>query len=140
MGACSHLSGCTAGHHSAPHQLNAGELFYNFKLEVYITIFFFTFVCPSICLSNLISILLQIQKKILSLYICLLKKCNFAKLGEFSAKIEPATPISILKFKRAWQTQFFSLTLQILVNDRFFIGNQMIFYSIFCISNRKAEI
>ena len=64
----------------------------------------------------------------------------FTKFGGCSSKIEPATPILILKFKRAWQTQFFSHTLQILVNDRFFIGHQMIFYSIFCISNRKAEI
>ena len=64
----------------------------------------------------------------------------FTKFGGCSSKIEPATPILILKFKRVWQTQFFSHTLQILVNDRFFIGNQMIFYSIFCISNRKAEI
>ena len=64
----------------------------------------------------------------------------FPKFGGCRSKIEPSTPISILKFKRAWQTQFFSHTLQILVNDRFFIGNQMIFYSIFCISNRKAEI
>ena len=64
----------------------------------------------------------------------------FPKFGGFSSKIEPAMPILILKFKRAWQTQFFSHTLQILVNDRFFIGVQMIFYSIFCVSNRKARI
>ena len=64
----------------------------------------------------------------------------FTKFGGCSSKIEPVTPILILKFKRAWQTQFFSHTLQILVNDRFFIGHQMIFYSIFCISNRKAEL
>ena len=62
------------------------------------------------------------------------------KFGGCSSKIEPATAILILKFKRVWQTQFFSHTLQILVNDRFFISHQMIFYSIFWISNKKAEI
>ena len=35
------------------------------------------------------------------------------KFGGCSSKIEPATPILILKFKRAWQTQFFSQILQI---------------------------
>ena len=64
----------------------------------------------------------------------------FTKFGGCSSKIEPTTPILILKVKRAWQTQFFSHTLQILVNDRFFIGHQIIFYSFFCVSNRKAEI
>ena len=64
----------------------------------------------------------------------------FTKFGGCSSKIEPATPISVLKLKRAWQTQFFSHTLQILVNDRFLIGHQMILSSISCISSRKAYI
>ena len=68
------------------------------------------------------------------------KDMNFHKIWKCSSKIEPITPILILKFKRAWQTQFFSHILQILVNDRFSIGYQMIFYSIFCTSNRKAKI
>ena len=80
------------------------------------------------------------QNMVLLSFVGIQKIWIFTKFGGCSSKIEPATPISILKFKRAWQTQFFSHTLQILVNDRFFIGHQMIFYSIFCISNRKAEI
>ena len=71
------------------------------------------------------------------------KSYEFLRSTKFwgrSSKIKPAMSISILKFKQVWQVQFFSHTLQILVIDRFFIGNQMIFYSIFCISNRKAEI
>ena len=80
------------------------------------------------------------QNMVLLSFVDIQKIWIFTKFGGCSSKIEPATPISILKFKRAWQTQFFSHTLQILVNDRFFIGRQMIFYSIFCISNRKAEI
>ena len=80
------------------------------------------------------------QNMCLLSFVGIQKICIFTKFGGCSSKIEPATPILILKFKRAWQTQFFSHTLQILVNDRFFIGRQMIFYSIFCVSNRKAEI
>ena len=80
------------------------------------------------------------QNVVLLSFVGIQKICIFTKFGGCSSKIEPATPILSLKFKRAWQTQFFSHNLQILVNDRFFIGNQMIFYSIFCISNRKAEI
>ena len=80
------------------------------------------------------------QNRVLLSFVDIQKIWIFTKFGGCSSKIEPAAPILILKFKRAWQTQFFSHTLQILVNDRFFIGNQMIFYSIFCISNRKAEI
>ena len=68
------------------------------------------------------------------------KICISTKFGRCSSKIEPATPNLLLKFKRACQTQFFSHTLQILVNDRFLIGHQMIFYSFFCVSIRKAEI
>ena len=62
----------------------------------------------------------------------------FTKFGVCSSKIEPSRSISILKFKRAWQTQFFSHTLQILVNDRFFIGRQIIFYSIFLYLQQKS--
>ena len=80
------------------------------------------------------------QNMVLISFVDIQKICIFTKFGGFSSKIKPATPILTLKFKRAWQTQSFSHTLQILVNDRFFIGHQMIFYSIFCISNRKAEI
>ena len=80
------------------------------------------------------------QNMVLISFVDIQKICIFTKFGGCSSKIELATPILILKFKRAWQTQFFSHTLQILVNDRFFIGVQMIFYSIFCVSNRKAEI
>ena len=43
------------------------------------------------------------------------------------SKIEPATPISILNFSRAWQSFKVSYALQILVNDRSLIGQQMIF-------------
>ena len=83
----------------------------------------------------------QCQKNMVLLsFVDIQKICIFTKFGGCSSKIEPATPILILKFKRAWQTQFFSHTLQILVNDKFFIGHQMIFHSIFCVSNGKAEI
>ena len=80
------------------------------------------------------------QNMVLLSFVDIQKIWIFTKFGGCSSKIEPATLISILKFKRVWQTQFFSHTLQILVNDRFLIGHQMIFYSMFCISNRKAEI
>ena len=80
------------------------------------------------------------QNVVLLSFVGIQKICIFTKFRGCSSKIELATPILILKFKRAWQTQFFSHTLQILVNDRFFIGHQMIFYSIFCVSNGKAEI
>ena len=80
------------------------------------------------------------QNMVLISFVGIQKISIFTKFGGCSSKIEPATPILILKFKRAWQTQYFSHTLRILVNDRFFVGNQIIFYSIFCTSNRKAKI
>ena len=63
------------------------------------------------------------QNMVLLSFVDIQKIWIFTKFGGCSSKIEPAMPILILKFKRAWQTQFFSHTLQILVNDRFFIGH-----------------
>ena len=73
-------------------------------------------------------------------FVDLQKISLFPKFGGCGSKIEPATPISISNFSRAWQSFKVSYALQILVNDRFFIGHQMIFSSIFCICNRKPEI
>ena len=64
----------------------------------------------------------------------------FPKFGGCGSKIESATQISILNFSRAWQSYLVSYALQILVNYRSFIGQHMIFSSIFCIYNRKGEI
>ena len=64
----------------------------------------------------------------------------FPKFEGCGLKIESATPISILNFPRAWQSYLVSYALQILVNHRSYIGQHMIFISIFCIYNRKAEI
>ena len=64
-------------------------------------------------------------------FVDLQKISLFPKFGGCGSKIEPATPISILNFSRAWQSFKVSYALQILVNDRFFIGHQMIFSSFF---------
>ena len=63
------------------------------------------------------------------------KISNFAKLQGRSSKNEPATPISILNFSRAWQPHFLSYTLQILVKHASFIGKQMMFLQLSFISN-----
>ena len=79
-------------------------------------------------------------KLVVILFVDLQKISLFPKFGGWGSKIETAMPILISNFSRVWQTFKVSYALQILVNDRSFIGGQMIFYSIFCISNRKAEI
>ena len=48
------------------------------------------------------------------------------KFGGCNSNIEPAVPISILSYQRAWQTFSMSHTLQIFKNDSFFIDEQMI--------------
>ena len=73
-------------------------------------------------------------------FVDLQKVSLFLKFGGYGSKIESATPISILNFSRAWQSYLVSYALQILVNDRSFIGQHMIFSSFFCISTKKAEI
>ena len=63
------------------------------------------------------------QKMVLLSFVDIQKICIFTKFGRCSSKIGPAMPILILKFKRMWQTQFFSHTLQIsyrLSNDILF--------------------
>ena len=72
------------------------------------------------------------------LFVGLQKISLFAKFGGSGSKIEPAMSISTLNFSRGWQSFKVSYALQILVNDKFFVGYQMIFSSIFCICNRKA--
>ena len=59
-------------------------------------------------------------------FVDLQKISLFPKFGGCGSKIEPATPISILNFSRVWQSFKVSYALQILVNDRFFIGLQKI--------------
>ena len=49
-------------------------------------------------------------------------------------------PFSILNFWRAWQPDFLSHTLQILVKQAFFIYVQMLLASYFCSSYQKVEI
>ena len=44
----------------------------------------------------------------------------FWKFGRCSSKIEPAMPISILRYQRAWHTFKICHTLQIFKNDSFF--------------------
>ena len=68
------------------------------------------------------------------------KLCIFIKFGGCSSKIEPATPISILSFWRAWQPYFLCHTLQILFNYVYFKDRQMIFYKDSCISDRIPTI
>ena len=63
----------------------------------------------------------------ISAFLQLMKKWILTKFGGCGSKIEPATPISILNFSRAWQSFKVSYALQILVNDRSLIGQQMIF-------------
>ena len=48
-----------------------------------------------------------------------------------SSKTRPATPISILSYRRAWQATFLSHPLQIFKNYSFFIDKQMILVSFF---------
>ena len=60
-------------------------------------------------------------------FVDLQKISLFPKFGGCGSKIEPAAPISISNFARVWQSFKVSYALQILVNDRFLIGVQMIF-------------
>ena len=60
-----------------------------------------------------------------------LQKITFSqKFGGYGLEIEPSTPISILNFSWVLQSYLVSHALQILVNDRSFMGNQMIFQSV----------
>ena len=98
----------------------------------------------------LLATMCQIVSKMLFLFVCLFvtdatqllcqdllrtrKLCQlplFPKFGGCGSKIEPAMLISILNFSRAWQSYLVCNALQILVNDRSFIGQHMIFLSFF---------
>ena len=79
-------------------------------------------------------------KIILIPYVHLGKLWTFAKFGGCGSKNEPATPISILNFPRAWQPQFLSHTLQILIKCVFFIDKQMMFSSFVYIFYRIPAI
>ena len=74
----------------------------------------------------------KIQKVILIWFVHLLKSNKFPEFHRCGSKNVPATPIFILNFPRAWQSFKVSYALQILVNHRSFIGQHMIFSSIFC--------
>ena len=63
-------------------------------------------------------------------FVDLQKISLFPKFWGCGSKIEPALPISTLNFSRVWQPFKVSYALQILVNDRSFIGHQMTFSSI----------
>ena len=65
---------------------------------------------------------------------------NFAKLGEFGSKIEPAMTISILNFNWTWQAKFLTHTNEILEKCVFFIDIQMILLAFFDISYQKSVI
>ena len=64
----------------------------------------------------------------------------FPKFQGCNLKIVPATPVRILKFKWAWQTQFLSHKLVTLKNCVFFIDVQMILVSFFDIPYQKSAI
>ena len=80
------------------------------------------------------------RKIILIPYVHLGKLGTFAKFGGCGSKNEPATPISILNFSRAWQSYFLRYALEILITYGFFIDKKMMFYSFFCVFNRTAKI
>ena len=63
----------------------------------------------------------------ISAFLQLRKKRILTKFEGCGSKNGPATPISISNFSRAWQSFKVSYALQILVNDRSLIGQQMIF-------------
>ena len=69
-----------------------------------------------------------------------LKIWIFPKFEGCFSKTVPSTPISILNFSRVWQSYFLRYTLEILITYGFFIDKKMMFYSFFCIFNKKAEI
>ena len=56
---------------------------------------------------------------IVTSFVDLQKISIFPKFGGCGSKNEPATPISISNFSRAWQSFNVSYALQILANDRF---------------------
>ena len=64
----------------------------------------------------------------------------FWKLWGCSSKDMPATLISILNFRWAWQAQFLSYIPQILKKYVFFIDVQMLLLSFFDISYQKSVI
>ena len=68
-------------------------------------------------------------------FVDLQKILLFQKFEGYDSKIEPTTPISILNFSRAWQPNFLSYALQILVKHASFIGKQMMFLQLSFISN-----
>ena len=71
---------------------------------------------------------------------CLRKIHNFKKFEGCGSKIEPATPISILKFRGMWQGQVWCHTLEILKKCVFSKGKQMILLSFFYNSSQKCII
>ena len=76
----------------------------------------------------------------LTLFVCLQKMCNFAKLEGYSSIMVPARPILISNFNRAWQAQFLNHTHEILEKYVFFIDLQMILVPFFDIPNQKTVI
>ena len=66
---------------------------------------------------------------IVILFVDLQKMSLFPKFGGCGSKIEPATPISILNFSRAWQAQFLSHTLKIMGEVIIFEDLKMILLS-----------
>ena len=67
------------------------------------------------------------------------KKAIFAKFRGCDSKIEPATPIWSLNFKRAWQAQFWSHTYEILENFLFYIDLLLILVPFFEIHNGVSD-
>ena len=78
--------------------------------------------------------------KRISAFLQLRAKCICTRFGGCSSKIEPAMPISISSYQRAWQTFSMSHALQIFKNDVSFIDEQMILISFFDSSNQKSTI
>ena len=62
------------------------------------------------------------------------------KFHRCGSKIEPATPIWSLKFKRAWQAWFLSNTDETLEKYAFYIDLEMILVPFFDIPNQKPVI
>ena len=73
-------------------------------------------------------------------FVDLQKMSLLPKFEGCGSKIRPTTPISISNFSRAWQSSRVSYVLQNLVNDRSFIGHQMIYFSIFLAVTKKLKI
>ena len=80
------------------------------------------------------------QNMVLISFVNLQKIHIFWKFDGCSSKIEPAMPISILRYQRAWHTFKICHTLQIFKNDAFFKDEQMLLLSFFYNTNQKSTI